>query len=135
LVRVSSPFSPFRRRYSGLNSTHNLIRPWFQHRRIGGLETVTRRISQATLMGPWPGIWFFSAGRIGQAFQFDGVDDEISFGAEAGNFGAGDFTVEFWMKASDAGFWAILAKREFCNHGSFWECGELLSFWTRIIRV
>jgi hypothetical protein len=49
------------------------------------------------------------------------VDDEISFGTEVGNFGTSDFTVEFWMKASNAGFWAILGKRQFCNHGSFWE--------------
>jgi hypothetical protein len=49
------------------------------------------------------------------------VDDEISFGTEVGNFGAGDFTVEFWIQAANPDVWAILGKREHCNHGSFWE--------------
>src|SRR5262249_51337935 len=34
----------------------------------------------------------FAAGKVGQAFSFDGVDDFVSFGSGVGNFGTGDFT-------------------------------------------
>jgi len=40
-------------------------------------------------------------GKIGEAYQFDGVNDYIDVGNDSSlNFGAGDFTVEAWFKLS-----------------------------------
>jgi hypothetical protein len=54
--------------------------------------------SQGTLLGEAE----FASGRIGQAFSFDGVDDEISLvHASALNFGPDDsFTIAAWLKPS-----------------------------------
>ena len=44
----------------------------------------------------------FAAGRVGQAFSLDGVDDEITIAhSSALNFGPTDsFTVDAWIKTS-----------------------------------
>ena len=44
----------------------------------------------------------YVTGRIGTAFNFDGVDDQISFGNTVGNFGTGDFTVSYWIRTTAA---------------------------------
>src|SRR5437879_1780799 len=42
----------------------------------------------------------FALGEAGQSFSFDGVDDSVSFGNTAGNFGTNDFTIEFWISTT-----------------------------------
>ena len=64
---------------------------------------------------------FFSPGKVGQAFTFDGVNDSVNFGTTAGNFGAGDFTIEFWVKSTSALNQDLLSKRPICGHSSFWH--------------
>ncbi len=43
----------------------------------------------------------FTSGEVGQAFTFDGTDDNVSIPDSADwNFGTGDFTFDFWEKSS-----------------------------------
>jgi hypothetical protein len=64
----------------------------------------------------------FETGFIGQAFAFDGVDDAVSFGTTAGNFGVSDFTVSYWIRSTNlSNLEGVLGKRETCLHGSFWD--------------
>jgi subtilisin-like proprotein convertase family protein len=42
----------------------------------------------------------FAAGKVAQAFSFDGVDDSVSFGNTVANFGTSDFTVDFWINSA-----------------------------------
>jgi hypothetical protein len=45
----------------------------------------------------------FTAGKVEQAFSFDGVDDYMSLASiPAWNFGIGDFTVDFWARSSNS---------------------------------
>ena len=62
-----------------------------------------------------------ASGKVAQSFGFDGVDDSVDFGANVGNFGADDFTVEFWFKHASARPEAVLAKRIACNATSGWD--------------
>ncbi|HXR06302.1 MAG TPA: LamG domain-containing protein [Candidatus Acidoferrum sp.] len=56
----------------------------------------------------------------GQAFAFNGKDAQINFGASAGNFGSGDFTIAYWMKTRSTSLTeAFLEKRDACNSGHF----------------
>jgi hypothetical protein len=64
----------------------------------------------------------FTAGRFGQAFSFDGVDDLVSFGPTVGNFGVSDFTVGYWIKSDNLSeIQGVLGKRLVCMHSSFWD--------------
>lgn len=45
----------------------------------------------------------FAAGKVGQAFSFDGVDDRVDAPAGVGDFGSNAFTVDFWMKSNTNG--------------------------------
>jgi hypothetical protein len=45
----------------------------------------------------------FAAGKIGQAFSFDGVDDAVSTGANAFNSGVGTISIEAWVNPSTHG--------------------------------
>src|SRR4051812_21186843 len=40
----------------------------------------------------------FAAGRVGQSFAFDGMDDSVSFGNAIGNFGTNNFSIAFWVQ-------------------------------------
>lgn len=61
----------------------------------------------------------FAAGKVGQAFSFDGVDDEVRFGTTVGNFGTNDFTIEFWLKTTANNSWvSVLEKWPLCGHSS-----------------
>ncbi len=40
---------------------------------------------------------YFITGVAGQGFDVDGDDDWVNLGTEAGNFGTGDFSIEFWF--------------------------------------
>ena len=64
----------------------------------------------------------FTPGRFGQAFTFDGVDDSISFGNTAGNFGTSDFTVSYWIRTlNTTEIQGVFGKRPVCMHSSFWD--------------
>ncbi|MCB0533905.1 MAG: choice-of-anchor D domain-containing protein [Lewinellaceae bacterium] len=60
----------------------------------------------------------------GEALHFDGVDDYVDLGnISATNFGAGDFTIEFWIKTNDipATTVGIISKRSMCSCSNFWD--------------
>ena len=61
----------------------------------------------------------YVAGRIGSAFNFDGVDDQISFGSSVGNFGTDDFTVTYWIRTTGTAHAGVFGKRPSCFHDSF----------------
>src|SRR6266496_2499545 len=42
----------------------------------------------------------FADGKVGHAFDFNGIDSKINFGNTVGNFDTNDFTVEFWIRTS-----------------------------------
>lgn len=54
-------------------------------------------------------------------FYFSGNKDFVSLGTEVGNFGTGDFAVEFWIKTVTTLKPCIMSKRQICNSGSFWD--------------
>jgi len=62
----------------------------------------------------------FASGAIDQAFSFNGRDSSINFGPRAGNFGTGDFTIQFWAKVHGNSE-GILGKRPICDHSNFWD--------------
>ncbi|NUQ65530.1 MAG: immunoglobulin domain-containing protein, partial [Pirellulales bacterium] len=43
----------------------------------------------------------YGAGRLGQAFWFDGVDDWVNLGGQTGDFGTADFTVALWARFNE----------------------------------
>jgi len=63
----------------------------------------------------------YGPGLNGQAFQFDGGSSEVDFGPAAGNFGARDFTIAYWMKTASPVEEAFLGKRDVCNRGNWWN--------------
>ena len=64
----------------------------------------------------------FTAGKVGQAFSFDGVDDYVEIAdSQELNPGASDFTVAFWMKTASTYTSALMNKRPICGHTSFWD--------------
>ena len=42
-------------------------------------------------------------GLVGKALNFDGTDDFVSFGVDAGNPGTSSFTATFWVKWTGSG--------------------------------
>src|SRR6185503_7946604 len=63
----------------------------------------------------------FTPGKVGQAAAFDGTGGQVNFGSSAGNFGAADFTVHFWMKTGSTRPEAVIGKRPVCDHSNFWD--------------
>ncbi len=63
----------------------------------------------------------FTAGRVGNAAAFDGVNGVVNFGASAGNFGAADFSMHFWIKTSSTRTEGIIGKRSVCDHANMWD--------------
>jgi len=64
----------------------------------------------------------YGPGPTGQAFQFNGGSAEADFGTTAGNFGARDFTIAYWMKTTSPYHpTAFLGKRPICNLGNWWD--------------
>lgn len=58
------------------------------------------------------------------ALAFDGVNDAVQFSNSIGNFGTGDFTVEFWVRSTSSSVIRyIIGKRLACSHGSYWDVG------------
>ena len=75
--------------------------------------------SAATNNGTLFGGMGFVAGKVGQAFNFDGVDDEVRFGTSIGNFGTSDFTIEFWLRTTAGNSSvSVLEKWPGCGHSS-----------------
>lgn len=64
----------------------------------------------------------FGSGYIAQGFMFDGIDDSVAFGTEAGNFGASDFTIAFAIRTTNSTrLEGIFGKRATCTASSFWD--------------
>jgi hypothetical protein len=63
----------------------------------------------------------WTAGEIGNALNFDGVDDYVDFGTAIGNFGTDDFSVVFWFRTDTERWETIMGKRVFCGEHSFFE--------------
>jgi CSLREA domain-containing protein len=61
----------------------------------------------------------FAPGKFGQSFNFDGIDDGVSFGNTVANFGTSDFTVDFWVKTISTRNEEILNNRYNASNGSF----------------
>jgi YD repeat-containing protein len=75
-------------------------------------------------MGPYNGAMSniaFTSGQSGQAFSYNGTNSSIDFGANAGTFRTGDFTIQFWIKDTSSSPQGILGKRPVCGHGYFWD--------------
>lgn len=77
--------------------------------RVGGSHGVLRNGATATAVG-----------KVGQAFDFDGVNDSVDFG-DVGNFRHDDFTVDFWIRTTSARLEAVLGRRPVCNDTSSWH--------------
>jgi hypothetical protein len=63
----------------------------------------------------------FVAGKVGCAFDFDGVAARIDFGNQMGNFGTNDFSFDCWVKTSFDGYAFVFGKRNTPGGGSFWD--------------
>jgi subtilisin-like proprotein convertase family protein len=63
---------------------------------------------------------FLQQGQVGNCFQFNGLNDELNFGASSGNFGTNDFTIDYWINTTNASLTnqAVLEKRVNCLPGS-----------------
>ncbi len=82
----------------------------------------------------------YAAGEVGQAFAFSGISpgnndtgNEVDFGANAGNFGTNDFTIDFWIKqpANATALYGVLEKRPECDANvSMWHirCGTVYNW-------
>lgn len=63
----------------------------------------------------------FAPGRVGPAFAFDGAGI-VNLGHGPGDFGTGDFTIDFWILGDVAGpLQAVLSNRQACDYGWFWD--------------
>jgi subtilisin-like proprotein convertase family protein len=64
----------------------------------------------------------YTAGKVGEAWHFDGTNTEVLINSNACNFGTNDFTVEFWMQTLETGMHAVMEKRPECgNNQNFWS--------------
>ena len=75
--------------------------------------------------GTYPGITvgglLFSDGLVGQAFTFNGVDSQVTFGNEVGNFDTNDFTIEFWIRTTSTRLESVMEKWPLCGVSSMWN--------------
>lgn len=60
----------------------------------------------------------FAAGRVGQAFRFNGTGGWLDHG-NVGNFGTSEFTIAFWIRTTLGSFQALMGKRSICAPDSF----------------
>jgi len=64
----------------------------------------------------------WSSGKIGHGLQFDGKSYVFVPHSEQLNFGAGDFTIEFWIKSECDGVWQAIGKNKlWFDNGSGWH--------------
>jgi hypothetical protein len=64
---------------------------------------------------------YIQPAKVGHGWEFNGVNNLVNCGPNVGNFGASDFTIEFWVKSTSAENQDILSKRPICGHSSFWH--------------
>ena len=87
----------------------NKMAAWFPFDETGGNIT-------ENLFGPYPGYLmngpgFVADGMVGNALYFDGINDYVEVAHHSRiDFGIGDFTVEAWIKTTDA-YGNIVSKR------------------------
>ena len=77
-----------------------------------------------------PGPTLNGAGACAEALDLDGTDDQVNLGANLGNFGTGDFTIEAQIKTSTTSGY-IVSKRSNCGFSNFWNVrnfGGLIRF-------
>ena len=60
----------------------------------------------------------FPDGKVGQAFNFNGVDSQVRFGNTVGNFGTNDFTIDFWIRTTATRLESVIEKWPVCGHAS-----------------
>lgn len=53
----------------------------------------------------------FTNGKVGEGFNLNGSGQHLTFGNTLGNFGTGDFAVEFWIQTTNNRLEEILSKR------------------------
>ncbi|MGD0413265.1 MAG: S8 family serine peptidase, partial [Verrucomicrobiota bacterium] len=65
----------------------------------------------------------YVTGEVGQGIQFPGTGPSVNFGTNAGNFGAHDFTIDYWMNTiSTNPAEAFLQKGSACDGSAgFWD--------------
>ncbi len=64
----------------------------------------------------------YAAGKVNQAFSFDGTDDYVEMSGNAtGVFGASAFTVDFWMYANNNGSNTYLMGKSDPDGGTGWD--------------
>src|SRR5205814_335855 len=63
----------------------------------------------------------FTDGEVGQAFNFNGTDSQISFGNSVGNFDTNDFTIDFWMRTTSTRLESVMEKWPICGVSSMWN--------------
>jgi choice-of-anchor C domain-containing protein len=71
--------------------------------------------------GTWSGSASYAPGKVGESFDFNGIDSQISFGNTVGNFDTNDFTVDFWIQTTSTRHESIMEKWPFCGYASMWE--------------
>ena len=59
---------------------------------------------------------------VQKSLNFDGIDDFVSLNSTTvGNFGTGDFSIEFWVNKAAAVNMPVISKRTICNFEVFWN--------------
>ena len=67
----------------------------------------------------------FPDGKVGQAFNFNGVDSQVRFGNTVGNFGTNDFTIDFWIRTTATRLESVIEKWPVCGHASMFTISSV----------
>src|SRR5205823_1800370 len=62
----------------------------------------------------------FAEGKVGQAYHFNGIDSQVSFGNSVGNFETNDFTIDFWIRTTSTRHESVIEKWPTCGYASMW---------------
>ncbi|MBK7393698.1 MAG: hypothetical protein IPI64_10430 [Chloracidobacterium sp.] len=63
----------------------------------------------------------FRVGKVGQAFNFDGIDDYLEVAGNIGSFGGDPFSIELWMRSSNVGNGAYVIGKSYPDGGTGWD--------------
>lgn len=63
----------------------------------------------------------YGTGKVGRAFNFDGVDDYVEVDVGIDNFGTAPFTVEFWMYSRNDGNGTYIVGKSHPDGGLGWD--------------
>ncbi|MEZ4314845.1 MAG: LamG domain-containing protein, partial [Polyangiaceae bacterium] len=74
----------------------------------------------ATAHGTLAGNTTYGAGKVDQAFVFDGNGDTVTF-ASPTSFGTADFTVDFWVKTTATRGEGVVGRRPVCAHSNMFD--------------